>query len=200
MMDQIIQEHYKKTPIFYTDKSTLHCYDRIYDQILESYRDKDGSLLEIGVYYGGSLLLWQEYFTKMSITGIDVENNVPESIFTLYDIDRVQYYLRDAYSDETVNMLKQKKPEGYDIIIDDGPHDEESQLKFIDNYLRMVRKGGLLIIEDILNFDTIDRLVEKVHTIFDPEAGSDYYVNVYDCRGSRKKRYDDLMLVVEVLS
>lgn len=198
MIDEIIQKNFRITKNFYTDKSTIHSYDKIYDSIFKPYVDREGSLLEIGVYGGGSLLLWQEYFSKMKIIGLDIENNVPDTIFDMYDHDRVKYYLEDAYSDETIDFLKRNNLDKYDIIIDDGPHTEESQLRFIDLYLRMVRKNGILVIEDILSFDTVGKIVDKVHNILDPEHGIDYNITVYDNRGCVKKRYDDLLLVVNL--
>jgi len=198
MIDEIIQKNFRTTKSFYTDKSTIHSYDKIYDSIFKPYVDKEGSLLEIGVYGGGSLLLWQEYFNKMKIIGLDIQNIVPYTVFEMYNPDRVKYFLEDAYSDETINFLKRNNLDKYDIIIDDGPHTEESQLRFVDLYLRMVHKNGLLVIEDVLSFDTVGKIVDRVHSILEPEHESDYDITVYDKRGCAKKRYDDLLLVVSL--
>ena len=37
----------------------------------------------------------------------------------------------------------------FDIIIDDGPHTLESQIKFINNYFKKLNKNGKLFIEDV---------------------------------------------------
>jgi len=200
-INSIIQNHYKETPDFYTDKSIIHSYDKIYDIILKPYVDKAGSMLEIGVYRGGSLLLWQDYFSKMKITGLDVNPIVPNSILKQYHSDRIDYQVVDGYSEKTFNMLMEKNPKGFDIVIDDGPHTVESQLRCINLYLKTICKGGIFIIEDILSFATASILIERVHHLLDPEEKYyDYRVHLYDNRGSFKKRYDDLMLVVEVES
>ena len=89
-------------------------------------------------------------------------------------------------------------PEGFDIIIDDGPHDIESQIAGLDLYLQKVKKGGLYIIEDIQSFSFLHDLSEKVHSIFDPRYGTDYRISFYDHRGTNRKRYDDLMMVVQL--
>ena len=54
-----------------TDK-VQHGYLRIYDPIFSDYVDKEINLLEIGVFKGGSLFLWKDYFPKGQIFGIDL--------------------------------------------------------------------------------------------------------------------------------
>ena len=52
------------------------------------------------------------------------------------------------------------KLNNFDIIIDDGPHSLESQLKFIDLYYPKTNLGGVVIIEDI-HPDSLEPLKEK---------------------------------------
>ena len=197
-MNGIITKHSRQTPKFYTDKTTLHSYGEIYDRILEPFADKEGSMLEIGVYNGGSMLVWQDYFSKMKIYGLDINDNVPKVVLNKFNQDRIDYQLLDAYSEKAFEYLMSKNPDGFDIIIDDGPHDEEFKLLGLDMYLRSIKKGGLYVIEDILSVETIPKLVDKVHSIFDPEYGTNYRISLHDHRGTDRKRYDDFMMVVEV--
>ncbi|HEV2173356.1 MAG TPA: hypothetical protein VGR71_07305, partial [Nitrospira sp.] len=44
-----------------------------YDPILEPWVHKEIKLLEIGVFRGGSLLLWRDYFPLGTIVGIDIK-------------------------------------------------------------------------------------------------------------------------------
>ena len=67
----------------------------------------------------------------------------------------------------------------------------------LDIYLRNVKKGGLYIIEDIQSFETVPKLVQ-VHSIFDPQYGSNYRISLHDHRGTDRKRFDDVIMVVEV--
>jgi hypothetical protein len=55
-----------------TDKNTSHSYLETYEKLLKPYKEKDGSLLEIGVQYGGSILLWKEYLKNFRIFGVDI--------------------------------------------------------------------------------------------------------------------------------
>ena len=60
-----------------TDKIGNRYLER-YDPILEPWVEKKIKLLEIGVYKGGSLLLWRDYFPQGTIVGIDIK--VPKNV------------------------------------------------------------------------------------------------------------------------
>src|SRR5207247_6943083 len=53
-----------------TDK-IRHGYLDGYDAILAPWVDKEITLLELGVYRGGSLKLWRDYFPRGAIVGTD---------------------------------------------------------------------------------------------------------------------------------
>ncbi len=54
---------------YYTDK--IH-YLKWYDPLFSPLLDETVKLLEIGIYHGGSLLLWKDYFPNGQITGADL--------------------------------------------------------------------------------------------------------------------------------
>ena len=47
-----------------TDKEFSHHYLGVYDELFAPFKDKEINLLEVGVATGGSLKLWEKYFTK----------------------------------------------------------------------------------------------------------------------------------------
>lgn len=177
-----------------TDKNTFHSYGKIYDEVLSDFINKKGSLLEIGIRSGGSLVLWQELLKNFKIIGLDVENNLHNAIkHKLKFADKtVQILFQDAYEINTVNILKNISPDGFDVIIDDGPHTEESQLKCIDLYLDCLKVNGVLIIEDILNFDFLETLKQSIPTskIFN------YEITIYDHR-KEKNKIDDIVFIIK---
>lgn len=117
-----------------TDKERRHRYiSEFYEREFAPFRDRKIRLLEIGVYTGGSMKLWREYFALGEIWGIDREDNRE-----FFDFN---FILGDAYSKETVDSLPR-----FDIIIDDGSHKIEHQLWVIKNYKK---KANMLIIEDV---------------------------------------------------
>lgn len=121
-----------------TDKSTItHCYLDNYARYFESWRDKEFTLLEIGVAGGASIRMWREYFPNAKVYGID--NNpdcAGEGIFIGSQTDR-------AFLQTVFNEIG--KP---DLIIDDGSHVGHDMINtFTDLFINM-NSGGYYIVED----------------------------------------------------
>jgi len=177
-----------------TDKDSVHSYVEIYEQFLEPILEKDGSLLEIGIRYGGSIVLWNELLKNCRIFGIDTQDILHENIreYVKDYPKKITLEFRDAYCKETIDHIRFIYPRGFDIIIDDGPHTEESQLKCIDLYLDLLKDEGVLVIEDIQNFDSIKVFIENI-----PESKFfDYEPLVFDLR-DKKNRYDDIIFAIK---
>src|ERR1700730_16910374 len=62
-------------------------YLRIYDRFFEALIDRPVRLLEIGVFRGGSLRLWRDYFPKGIVAGLDLE-----PIADIQDEERLRIY------------------------------------------------------------------------------------------------------------
>ena len=58
---------------FDTDKNTRHSYLSHYDKLFLSFKNKKIKLLEIGISTGGSIMLWNKYFTDCTIFCIDLD-------------------------------------------------------------------------------------------------------------------------------
>jgi cephalosporin hydroxylase len=139
-----------------TDKEFRHKYcSDYYDRILPQYKDKEITLLEVGTGHGGSLILWNDYFPKATIYGVDVGDMTDPAI---KQYNRINTLIGDAYNKSFAETLPD-----FDIAIDDGPHTLNSFLSFLDLYLPKVKEGGLLVIEDIPSYDhNIPYLIEKI--------------------------------------
>jgi hypothetical protein len=177
-----------------TDKDTNHSYVEIYEQLLEPILEKEGSLLEIGIQYGGSILLWNELLKNCRIFGFDIEDKLSDSIkeYVKDYPKKITLEFMDAYCKETIDHIKFIYPRGFDVIIDDGPHTEESQLQCIELYLELLKDDGVLIIEDIQNFESIKVFIENI-----PESKFfDYEISVFDLR-DKKNRYDDVIFTIK---
>ena len=63
-----MEENYKKLDIYkFWQESELHSqkgntFFEIYDELFSKYRGKNITFVEIGVKWGGSLLMWKKYF------------------------------------------------------------------------------------------------------------------------------------------
>lgn len=128
---------------FITDKCTKHSYCDIYDKLFYEYKSLEINLLEIGVAAGGSVCMWWEYFEKAQIYGFDI-NDIPIYLSENLKDNRYEHHKGDAYCKSSVYKLP-----NLDILIDDGPHTQESFKKLIELYCGKINNNGLLIIEDI---------------------------------------------------
>jgi hypothetical protein len=178
-----------------TDKFDTHAYLDIYSEILQPYINKEGSLLELGVFRGGSVLLWSTLLEKFKIVGVDIYDLISSKVRDKVK-QNVELIFTDAYNQQAANLLSQKYSEGFDIIIDDGPHNEQSQIECINLYFPLLKNNGFLIIEDIQNFDTVDKLrgvLNQFNSLYN------YEVKVYDYR-YKKNQYDDIVFSVKKIN
>lgn len=129
---------------YYSDK-IVNSYMDVYDPVLEPWVNKEIQLLEIGILQGGSLLLWQDYFLKGKITGVDLK--LPDGFPPQ---ERIQMFT--GSQDDTrflTEVAIKSAPEGFDIIIDDASHvgslTKTTFWHLFDNHLK---PGGMYVIED----------------------------------------------------
>ena len=169
---------------YHTDKYYLHSYMPVYDKLFENYRNNDINILEIGIQRGGSVYLWSKYFTKGSIFGIDIE----DSPKWLKDISGITTFKENAYSKEGLNLFNDNM---FDILIDDGPHTLNSMKYVAKNYLCKMKINGILIIEDIPEYEWIQEILNEI-----PED-IDYKHEIHDLR-EKKNRFDDILLVFSI--
>jgi cephalosporin hydroxylase len=177
-----------------TDKDTFHSYIELYERLLAPFVDKAITLVEIGIQYGGSMLLWQDYLPKAQFVFVDNVNSIHPKIIEHVDQERVTILFQEAYdfrgADDVCSIAESGPSGGIDFIIDDGPHTLQSQINFLELYLPWINKGGIALIEDVQDvqwFASLEAEVEKL--------GSEFAFERVDLRGV-KGRYDDLVFVV----
>lgn len=144
----LISEFYLKHQ-FNTDKYGLGYLTNFYDSFLTTYLNRDITLLEIGVYYGGSIEMWRQYFSPNSVI-------YAGDIISYRPIDRVNCIVGDMYSDSIVNSFSDNL---FDLIIDDGPHTFNSFTAVISKYFQKIKAGGHLIIEDVIKNEWVEPLI-----------------------------------------
>lgn len=174
-----------------SDKGTTHDYiSSYYDKEFTSKRNEKLKILEIGIHRGLSLKLWKDWFINSNIFAVDPCKEVDilsEILFEINDRTNIKIIKDDAYSQKVLNMFEN---ESMDYIIDDGPHTLESQIFSIKNWLKKVKPGGKLIIEDIQSISDLNQLVLEAN-----ETNMKW--EVYDMRDN-KGRYDDIILEITV--
>jgi hypothetical protein len=138
----------RKESEFGTDKDSPHSYISNFYQPLVDLIDTPKCLLEVGVWKGASCALWKIAFPQCSVLGIDIKiKELHPVAIKLMETNQIQLIQSDAYSHSFTNSLKNK----FDLIIDDGPHTIESQIKALNYFIPLLAEGGTLVIEDIQN-------------------------------------------------
>jgi hypothetical protein len=161
-----------------TDKGTSHHYLPIYDIWFAPFKNKEINLLEIGVKYGGSCKLWDDYFPYAKIRGIDITlENVRVKLSNRVTLEQIDY------KNLTANYFIDFPP---DIIIDDGSHRWDDQIHLINVAYSSLRPGGLIVIEDIYNLEEKLIKFEELGLPFD----------VVDLRNTFRRKSDDDVLII----
>jgi len=121
-----------------------HGFMPIYEKYFAGRRYQPMRLLEIGVDKGDSMKMWCEYFPDGHITGVDKH--------LIYESDDCELIEGDI----TLQDTQDKLIHSYDIIIDDGSHIAEEQLKAFSDLWYRLKPGGYYVIEDLFTlFDPV---------------------------------------------
>ena len=172
-----------------TDKNTIHSYLPTYQKIFANKKDTAKHILEIGICYGGSIKLWHDYFQNATIHALDIHMPLDDVWDQIKNNNRISVYHSDAYEEKFFNDNFLNKDIKFDIMIDDGPHTLESMKYFIVKYSQLLAEDGILIIEDVAEWEWIEVLKGVVPDNLTP------YIETYDLRPN-KNRYDDIVFVI----
>ena len=161
------------------DKGFKHKYEKVYEHDFVKLKNKEINILEIGVDTGASLGAWYDYFPKANIYGLD--------LFVRNTLEDLEYFKKDRIyglkSDSTkpsskFDVAKAWKDVKFDIIIDDGMHTPEANMKTFQNFFPFLKKGGNYYIEDVFPMDIMTLKELNYHWIVrHPER---YSFPIYD--------------------
>ena len=160
------------------DKGTTHDYIDIYSDYINQNNCK--SLLEIGVAYGHSIKMWEEYLPESKIIGVDIDISIVN-----FEFDKAKLIEVDAASEDILGKLGK---ETFDVIIDDGSHQITHQIKSLELLYPKLNSGGYYFIEDIVCGDNEKKLIS-----FLEDSGFEYKIfKPID----KSMRYDDIIAVI----
>jgi hypothetical protein len=170
-----------------TDKNSVHSYLPLYDELLGKKKYTARNILEVGICFGGSVELFDKYFLNGTITALDIleERKLPD---LLKNQNKIRMISGDAYSPFLFTSLFRGKK--FDVILDDGPHTLESQIKFLTMYSMLLEEDGILIIEDIGDINYLEILKENTPPVLKP------YIKTFDLR-KNKNRFDDIVFAID---
>ena len=84
---------------------------------------------------GGSLRAWRDYFGRAEIIGVDVQSDTQFG-----DEPRIRTVLADSTKD--AEIVKELTTWSVAIVIDDGSHVPDDQIKTMQNFMPLVCPGG----------------------------------------------------------
>lgn len=178
-LQKIYEKYGLEGDVGHADKGNLHSYIPVYEELLKPYRES-GTILEIGLAFGHSLRMWEEYFgNEAHIYGADIKVVFDTSDFksprtTVLEADATQPDLLNKIGDAT-----------FDVIIDDGSHVPSDQIATFNLLRDRMNSGGVYIVEDILDVGGVYSSLKSIHSDCD----------LIDLRNV-KNRFDDALIVL----
>ncbi|MEO5339939.1 MAG: class I SAM-dependent methyltransferase [Magnetococcus sp. MYC-9] len=116
----------------------------IYERHLAGFRNKEVSLMEFGVFHGGSLQMWKHYLGEHAkIYGVDIDPRC-----TVASEERIRVITADQGDVRALRVIKRFLPT-FDIIVDDGGHYMHQQINTFEEMFPHLNDGGIYLIEDI---------------------------------------------------
>jgi cephalosporin hydroxylase len=121
----------------------IHYLDA-YDAHFGKWRGTAIRFLEIGVFMGGSLELWRNYFgPKATIFGIDIDPNCSGRVDAPNQV-RIGSQDDPGFLERVIDEMGRP-----DIILDDGSHFARHQVASFKILFPLLADGGLYVIEDV---------------------------------------------------
>jgi hypothetical protein len=150
--------------IKYNTDKVSHRFLEHYEKHFHDFKKDKFNLLEIGVFFGSSIKMWDEYFVNANIYGVDTFEGKQGNGNIFPNADK--YYKEwECSSQDKIHLVKldqssKSQLENYKntcinenlnfkIILDDGSHLMYDQQISFYNLFPLVEPGGYYVIEDI---------------------------------------------------
>lgn len=186
-MKQSLQQIWDESPLK-SDKGDLHSYLGVYEEILAPYRETAKNVLEIGLFNGYSLLMWEKYFSG-KVYGIDCSDRPHDGLADLRPlIQEGTHNISIIDAENALEVSKLFMGYKFGVIIEDAGHHIEQQLKLYHVFKPYLSENSVYIIEDIQNIDATRHLFENIDT--------DKKVTILD-RRRVNGRYDDMLVIIQ---
>ena len=119
-------------------------YFTVYEALLQKYVGRRVTVVEVGVFNGGSLFMWREFFgPKARIIGIDLNPATK-----MWEQHGFEIYIGDQTSEQFWREFFAEVG-SVDVVIDDGGHTNVQQITTVHCAIEHIHDGGTLIVEDV---------------------------------------------------
>lgn len=121
----------------------LH-YLELYHRHLHKFVGRQVTIVEVGVYSGGSMQMWRHYFGEgCRVHGVDIQEECK-----VYGDSHTTIHIGDQADRAFWKRFRESIP-SVDVLIDDGGHRPEQQMVTLEEMLPHLRPGGVYICEDV---------------------------------------------------
>lgn len=173
---------------FETDKGSVHSYIDVYEILLEPYRKTAINVLEIGLFKGNSLRMWQQYF-EGHVFGVDCDETPHDGMADLRGMIASGDFNIKIFDATNAELVKQHFGEmKFDVIIEDANHQLSQQVEMYNIFKEYLAPGGIYIIEDIDNIDETASVFENID--------NSKTVTILD-RRNILNRFDDVLVIIK---
>jgi len=119
-------------------------YLDIYHRHFARFRGRSPVVLEIGVFHGGSLDMWREYFGPgCRLYGVDIDPRC-----RMFETEGTRIFIGDQADRGFLAQLRKEVPR-VDILIDDGGHRMDQQIATFEELFAHVADDGVYLCEDL---------------------------------------------------
>jgi len=186
-------EFLKQTP-YYTSKvyqygegtPPAHSYAPGY--YIDAFADRYApiNILEIGIYNGESLRIWDDWFVNGNIYGLDIDCTSLDRAKDKNLSNRVHLFCGNAYTKEVVDMFEDNF---FDFVIEDGSHIPQDQCDAVSLWLPKIKSGGRMIVEDVSELHNAELLVNSI------DSNRVFSSKIFDLRHISNYNWNDDILV-----
>lgn len=151
------------------------------------------NILEIGTGHGGFAKFLKENNLKSFIVGADIS---PESYHnhvadhTNYNFMYDDFYTGNAFTELFLNWIKSKNYK-FDFVVEDGPHDPDTQSFMLKNFYNFLKPNGVYVCEDVVDYNTAKKIIKSIPTEYKK------YSYIWEATDSIN-RTDDICIVVDL--
>lgn len=120
----------------------VHYFD-IYERHLARFRGTSPVMIEIGVFGGGSLAMWKEYFGPgCQIVGVDINPDCKQ-----HEGDGIEVFIGSQDDPAIFDAILSKYPR-IDILLDDGSHIMKHMIASFELMYNRLHQNGVYLVED----------------------------------------------------
>jgi len=174
---QDVLQAFQRSPFLSNKHSS---YFQTYGELFERYRGKSITFVEIGVFSGGSLFMWRDYFGPQArIIGVEFNPDAVRWREHGFEIHIGSQSDPSFWND----FFKAVGP--VDLVLDDGGHTYEQQISTVHYCIPHVKNGGMIAVEDThtsyfkdFGFPSRYTFIEWVKVLFDNINSRFHAVNI----------------------